>query len=314
MMIIITLISKRLNKYLTITYILLFGSFGWSQSDTTLLRKHVVELTENPRARNYLHPDRLNEVSNYIFSELNKTADTCFFQNYQVNGITYRNVVARINGKSSKRIVIGAHYDVCGNQPGADDNASGIAGLLELGRLIPRDSLENTIELVAYTLEEPPFFRTDLMGSYVHAKSLKDAHVEVSGMISLEMIGYYDTKKGSQHYPLGFLKLFYGSKGDFITVVNKFGPGKFARKFTKKFKKAATIEAKHFKGPKRLTGIDFSDHLNYWRFGFSALMLTDTAFYRNFHYHQQSDTIYLLNFARMKEVVDAVNLSLNEYL
>lgn len=208
MMIIITLIFKILNKQIPVGLLTLLTAFSYGQSDTVLLRKHVAELTESPKARNFSHPDRLNEVSNYIFSELNKTADTCFFQNYQVNGITYRNVVARINGKSSKRIVIGAHYDVCGNQPGADDNASGIAGLLELGRLIPRDSLENTIELVAYTLEEPPFFRTDLMGSYVHAKSLKDAHVEVSGMISLEMIGYYDTKKGSQHYPLGFLKLF----------------------------------------------------------------------------------------------------------
>ena len=310
MMIIIILIFKTLNKHIFIGFIALLSPFSYGQSDTVLLRKHVVELTENPRARNYLHPDRLNEVSNYIFSELSKVTDTCYFQNYQVKGITYRNVVARINGKSSNRIVIGAHYDVCGDQPGADDNASGIAGLLELGRILPHDSLENTIELVAYTLEEPPFFRTDWMGSYVHAKSLNEAQVEVSGMISLEMIGYYDTKKGSQHYPLGFLKLFYGSKGDFITVVNKFGPGKFARKFTKRFKHQATSEAKQFKGPKRLTGIDFSDHLNYWKFGYSALMLTDTAFYRNFHYHQQSDTIYLLNFARMKEVIDAVQQSL----
>ncbi|MFY7989344.1 MAG: M28 family peptidase [Fluviicola sp.] len=310
MTIIITLIFKILNKHSSIGFIALFSAFSYGQTDTALLRKHVVELTENPRARNYLHPDRLNEVSNYIFSELSKVTDTCFFQNYQVKGITYRNVVARINGKSAKRIVIGAHYDVCGNQPGADDNASGIAGLLELGRILPHDSLENTIELVAYTLEEPPFFRTDWMGSYVHAKSLNDTQVEVTGMISLEMIGYYDTKKGSQHYPLGFLKLFYGSKGDFITVVNKFGPGEFARRFTKRFKHQAVLEAKQFKGPKRLTGIDFSDHLNYWKFGYSALMLTDTAFYRNFHYHQQSDTIYLLNFARMKEVIDAVQQSL----
>jgi hypothetical protein len=129
-------------------------------------------------------------------------------------------------------------------------------------------------------------------------------------MISLEMIGYYDEAKGSQHYPLGFLKLFYGSKGDFITLVNKFGPGKFARKFTRRYKKLEMIKSKQFKGPKRLTGIDFSDHLNYWKFGYSALMITDTAFYRNFHYHQTTDTIYLLDFDRMKAVIDSVLSSL----
>ena len=309
-MTIITLISKRLSKILTIAFLACTTPFSWAQSDTTMLRQHVYELTANPRARNYQHPDRLNEVSNYIFSEFSKHTDTCFFQTYQVKGISYRNVIARIYGKSDKRVIIGAHYDVCGNQPGADDNASGIAGMLELARVIPHGTLENTIELVAYTLEEPPYFRTDLMGSYVHAKSLNEQQINVTGMISLEMIGYYDETKGSQHYPLGFLKLFYGSKGDFITLVNKFGPGKFARKFTRRYKKLEMIKSKQFKGPKRLTGIDFSDHLNYWKFGYSALMITDTAFYRNFHYHQTTDTIYLLDFDRMKAVIDSVLSSL----
>ena len=172
--------------------------------------------------------------------------------------------------------------------------------------------LNTQIELVAFTLEEPPYFRTDKMGSYIHAKSLIDTERKINGMICLEMIGYYDSTKKSQHYPLRFLSLFYGNRGDFITVVNKIGKHKFARQFTKHFKKIAVIEAKKFTGPKGLQGIDFSDHLNYWKFGISALMITDTAFYRNMHYHESGDKMEILDIHKMAQVIDAVFKSLTK--
>jgi hypothetical protein len=135
---------------------------------------------------------------------------------------------------------------------------------------------------------------------------LADAGTSVYGMISLEMIGYFSDAKRSQDYPLGILKLIYGNKGNFITLVNKFGKGKFAGKFTREFKRTAAIRTKRFTGPKLLPGVDFSDHLNYWTFGYSALMITDTAFYRNKNYHMASDTIETLDFKRMAIVVDDV--------
>ena len=212
--------------------------------------------------------------------------------------------------ENAPRIVVGAHYDVCGYQQGADDNASGVAGLLELARLLQNQKLNFRIELVAYTLEEPPFFRTKNMGSYIHAKSLSDAKVNVLGMISLEMIGYFKDEKGTQDYPTALLKLIYGSRGNFITLVRKFGAGKFACQFNRAFRQTNVIRTKAFVGPAALPGIDFSDHLNYWAFGFSALMVTDTAFYRNKNYHEPTDTLETLDLKRMAKVIDGVYLAL----
>jgi Zn-dependent M28 family amino/carboxypeptidase len=230
-------------------------------------------------------------------------------QEFRVNGRTYKNVVASFGIQFNQRIVVGAHYDVCGAQPGADDNASGVAGLLELARMLSYTQTKYRIDLVAFALEEPPYFRSPAMGSYIHAKSLADNHIHVKGMISLEMIGYFTEKKRTQEYPVGVLKLFYGSRGNYITVVRKFNGGKFSRRFTRSFKNAR-LPVKSFKGPRFLPGIDFSDHLNYWNQGFSAVMVTDTSFYRNKNYHTSGDTIDTLNFTSMAKVVNGVYHSL----
>jgi len=125
-------------------------------------------------------------------------------------------------------------------------------------------------------------------------------------MISLEMIGYFDDTKNSQNYPMKILKLFYGSKGNFITVVQKFNNGSFPNKFKRKMKHHATVRTKSFKAPASLPGISLSDHLNYWKFGYSALMITDTSFYRNENYHQKTDNIETLNLFKMCEVIESV--------
>lgn len=144
------------------------------------------------------------------------------------------------------------------------------------------------------------------MGSYVHAQSLVNNNTDVYGMVSLEMIGYFKDEKKSQSYPIGLLSAFYGNKGNYITLVKKFGAGKFTQKFCKKYKSAGTIRTKKFAAPPILTGIDFSDHLNYWQFGFSALMLTDTSFYRNKNYHEPTDTMETLDISKMAKVIDGV--------
>lgn len=231
-------------------------------------------------------------------------------QEYKVDGKTYQNVICSFGTNHLKRIIVGAHYDVCGNQQGADDNASGIIGLLEMARLLKGKELRHRVDLVAYTLEEPPYFRTEHMGSYVHAKSIFDNKIDVYGMLSVEMIGYFKDEKKSQSYPLGFLSLFYGNKGNYITLVKKFGQGKFAKHFGKYYNESKIIRTQTFKGPKKLPGIDFSDHLNYWNFGFSALMITDTSFYRNHNYHQATDTMETLDIGRMAKVIDGIVFSI----
>jgi Zn-dependent M28 family amino/carboxypeptidase len=211
---------------------------------------------------------------------------------------------------SKKRIVVGAHYDVCGEQEGADDNASGVVGLLELARMLDGQKLSHQIDLVAYSLEEPPYFRTQYMGSYVHARSLAKSNTEVYGMISLDMIGYFSDEKKSQSYPFGILSLFYGKRANYITVIKKFGSGSFARRFARKYKSTDIIRAKKFTAPGKSPGISYSDHANYWKFGYSAVLITDTSIFRNNNYHLKSDTVETLDIRRMAKVIDGLFLAL----
>ncbi|MBL1232594.1 MAG: M28 family peptidase [Flavobacteriales bacterium] len=295
------------QKHIVILFLLL-GSFSLKagNADTILIKQHLVNITKTEKFRNHKNINQLNEIANYIKTSFQTYTDSITFQEFDVNGKTYKNVIASFGTEHKKRVIIGAHYDVCGNQEGADDNASGVIGLLELARMLKDKQLNYRIDLVAYTLEEPPHFKTEYMGSYIHAKYLKDNNIDIYGMLSVEMIGYFSDEKKSQTYPVGLLSLFYGNKGNYITLVRKFGSGKFARKFVKHYKKSKTINTKKFTGPKFLSGIDFSDHLNYWKFGFSALMITDTSFYRNFNYHEPTDTIETLDIKRMARVINGI--------
>lgn len=276
-------------------------------ADTSRLRQHLLALINTPEPRNYRHLASLNQAADYIRRELQAAGARTSDQPYDVQGQTYRNLIGSFGPETGPRLVVGAHYDVCDEQPGADDNGTGVAALLELARLLGQQpNLPYRIELVAYTLEEPPFFRTRQMGSYVHAQALHAAGVPVRGMVALEMLGYYDDRKHSQRYPFGPLKFIFGSRGNYVTVAQKFGNGRFGRQFARQYKATAALPVKRFKAPAWLPGIDFSDHLNYWQFNYPAVLLTDTAFYRNQHYHQPTDTLDRLDMRRLGLAVDAV--------
>jgi hypothetical protein len=274
------------SKTILLIFVLLYGVSNFAQkADSTIVLKHFNEILDTDGPRDYLNTKALNKVAAYIHEVFEQYSDSTEYQNYDVGDKTYKNVIGSFGTEHENRIIIGAHYDVCGNQDGADDNASGVISLLELARLLKGQKLDARVDLVAYSLEEPPYFRSEKMGSYVHAKWLHDNKIKVDGMICLEMIGYFNDEKKSQDYPLGILKMFYGGKGDYITVVSKFNRGKFARQYKRKIKRTKNIKTKAFQAPGKLPGIDFSDHLNYWKFGYSAVMITNTGFYRNKHYH-----------------------------
>jgi hypothetical protein len=275
-------------------------------ADSARLREHVQWLTHTSNPRTFDNLPVLDSVAAQLHTIFAEYADSVRIQEFRVNGRSYKNVIASFGTQFEDRIVVGAHYDVCGAQPGADDNASGVAGLLELARMLSDFHPNYRIDLVAFALEEPPYFRSPSMGSFIHAKSLAEKNVSVKGMISLEMIGYFSGQRRSQDYPIGVLKLFYGGRGNYITVVKKFGGGRFTRVFTRCFRKVRSLPVKSFQGPRFLPGIDFSDHLNYWNFGYSAVMVTDTSFYRNKNYHTRGDTIDTLDFTSMSKVVDGV--------
>ena len=308
------------NQTRPVLTLLLFccGLGGWqavaaqvppTRTDTARLSRHLRYLTRTPQPRNAAHPIVLDSVAAYLSQELEKVAPgRVREQGYAVDGHYYRNIIADFGPAVGPILVVGAHYDVCGEQPGADDNGTGVAALLELARQLGAagPALRQPVELVAYTLEEPPYFRTKNMGSYRHAALMKSMQAPVRGMVALEMLGYYDDRRGSQHYPIGPLKFIYGSRGNYVTVAQKFGNGRFGRRFARQYRRAAGLPVKRFKAPAWLPGIDFSDHLNYWKFGYPAVLLTDTAFYRNRSYHQTTDTLARLDMRRLGLAVDAL--------
>jgi Zn-dependent M28 family amino/carboxypeptidase len=275
--------------------------------DVNNLRATVQYLAAMQPPRNYKNLASMDKAAAYIKQKLESYGIATTEQTFRVSGKTYKNIIATIGPNNKPRIIVGAHYDVCEEQPGADDNASGIAGLLEVARFAKEHeaSLTHRIDFVAYALEEPPYFGTENMGSYVHAKSLHDAGVDVRGMICLEMIGFFRDKENTQAYPLGIMKLFYPSKGNFIAVVGNFSSSRLVKLVAKQMQTTA-VRVSALKAPSWVEGVNFSDHRNYWEFGYDAVMISDTAFYRNANYHEKTDTIDTLDFERMKEVVKGV--------
>lgn len=227
-------------------------------------------------------------------------------QNFQTpDGNQYQNVIAFYGDTTLPRLVVGAHYDVCGEQDGADDNATAVAGMLEIARILKeqKPKLAYCIELVGYANEEPPYFRTQYMGSAIHARSLRAGKAQVIGMVCLEMLGYFSDAPNSQTLPLPFLTYLYSSKANFIAVVGKWAQMNIVSKVKQKMIAACEVPVFSINSPNFVTGIDFSDHRNYWAEGFEAVMITDTSFFRNPHYHQSTDTIETIDFKRMTEVV-----------
>ena len=283
------------------------------QVDPKRLEAHVKHLTVDLYPRSYDQLHNIDLAAQYIFNELEAAGGRVTVQDVYAPGAPYKNIVARFGPPSGPVVVIGAHYDTHGDTPGADDNASGIAGLLELARLLGRTTQARPIELVAYALEEPPYFRTEHMGSAWHARSLRAANQEVAFMLSLEMIGFFSDEPGSQNYPVPAMSLLYSDRGDFIALVGKlsdFGP---MRRIKALMTGATNLPVYSLNAPPRLQGVDYSDHLNYWHEGFPAFMVTDTAFFRNKNYHLASDTYETLDYGRMAKVVQAVYAVAQQY-
>ncbi len=272
------------------------------------LYQDVEFLTAIKPPRNYQNLASLQKTIDYIVAELGTLDFRLERQKYEAEGSEYQNIIATYRPHAGPRVVVGAHYDVCGEQPGADDNASAVAGLLEIGRLLHalKPDLPYQVDLVAFSLEEPPFFGSEYMGSMVHARSLKEEGVQLKAMICLEMIGYYSDEPDSQKYPVSVMKALYPSVGNFIGVIGNMAQGKLTEHMRKYMLEAGDIPVYSVTAPVGMTGIDFSDHRSYWAMGYPAVMINDTSFFRNPHYHQTSDTIDTLDFDRMTEVVKGV--------
>jgi Zn-dependent M28 family amino/carboxypeptidase len=278
--------------------------------------RDVEFLTSITPARNYQNLAALEKAFGYIADELEKIGARPEIQTWLAQGNEYKNVIASYNPEKTRRLVVGAHYDVCGNQPGADDNASAVAGLLELARLVfaHQPPTDYRIDFVAYCLEEPPFYGSELMGSYVHARSLFDQQVEVIGMICLEMIGYFSDAPDSQPFPSPELAKLYPSVGNFIIVVGIEQYAAFNHQVHRLMSAGSAIDVQVISFPSGSGLAGLSDHSSYWRFGYQALMINDTAFVRNPNYHTRNDTIETLDFGKMTQVINSAYKAVSNIL
>jgi hypothetical protein len=277
-------------------------------ADASRLRSDVEALTGLKGFRCFERPDDLDRAATWVRSALEESGLPVEEQPFGVGGWTYKNFTARYGPEDAPILVVGAHYDVCGEQPGADDNASAVAALLELARLLGQHNPEVNyrIELALWPLEEPPNFRTEDMGSAVHASSLARRKADVRGMICLEMLGYFSDKPGSQSYPAPGMGLLYPSRGNFISVVGNGSSWMFTRRVKARMAGATKLPVTSINAPALVPGVDFSDHLNFWKHGWNAVMITDTAFFRNPNYHLVSDTPDTLDYERMAQVCTGV--------
>ncbi|MCF6190224.1 MAG: M28 family peptidase [Cocleimonas sp.] len=275
-----------------------------------LLKSHVVMLSETLPARGGFE-ENLNPTVEWIEKQLQHFGKSTR-QSYKINDKTFYNILLDFGPplmagatEPEEIIIVGAHYDTAHSYPGADDNASGVAALIELARLLSKHkaSLTTRIQLAFYSLEEPPYFRTEKMGSFIHASSLKEKQQKIKMMIALDMVGYFSDKKNSQSFPIPFMDKLYSDQGNFIAVVGNLSNMLTTRKVKKSMISATELLVYSINAPTLIQGIDFSDHLNFWHFGYPAVLITDTSFMRNTAYHTKQDTADRLDYMKMAEVV-----------
>ncbi len=271
------------------------------------LSNHIYTLAGHIGDRNLWKHKELEKAAAYIKEDFEKVGYKATFEEFIARDHAVKNIVAEKKGQSQpdEIILIGAHYDSVKGCPGANDNASGVAALLETARLLRNQDLAKTVRFVAFVNEEPPFFLSDAMGSRVHAKRARRMGEKIIAMFSLETIGYYSDKSGSQNYPFPF-SLFYPDMGNFIAFVGNIGSRKLVHQAIASFRRHAHFPSEGVAAPGWMTGIGWSDQWSFWREGFKAVMITDTALFRYRYYHTLADTPDKISYDRMARLVSGI--------
>jgi hypothetical protein len=265
------------------------------------LRRHVEALATEIGERNAQRPEALEAAAEYVARELAKAGYAPRRHEYDAYGRTFANVEAELAG-GDEIVIIGAHYDSERGTPGADDNASGVAAMLALARVMHGRQVERTVRFVAFANEEQPHFQTQAMGSWRYAQRSRARGEDIVAMLSLESMGYYSDAPGSQHYPPP-LSLAYPSRGNFIGFVGNVRSRKLTRRAVATFRDAVRFPSEGAALPEAVPGVGWSDHWAFWQEGYRAIMVTDTAPFRNPHYHRGTDTPDTLDYDRLARVV-----------
>jgi Zn-dependent M28 family amino/carboxypeptidase len=278
------------------------------QASREHLSAHVRRLSGDIGERNAGHYEALVEARDYIAEELRHAGYAVHRLAFRHDGQVFHNVEAVLDGHSAagECVVVGAHYDSVEGSPGANDNASGVAALIEVARLLSGRALPITVRFVAFANEEPPYFNTRVgMGSVEYAKGLSDS-ARVRAMLSLETVGFYSDSPGSQHYP-ALVGLLYPDRGNFIAFVSNLGSSQLVRRALGVFREVATLPSEGAALPGSVPGVSWSDHRSFWDVGVPAVMITDTALFRDRHYHLASDTADRLDYERMARLATGLS-------
>lgn len=268
------------------------------------LEEHISVLAGEIAERNIWHFRGLEASARYIERVLTDAGYQVERQEFDVHGRTVANLEAERTGASLEEeiVIIGAHYDSVIGSPGANDNASGVAGVLEIARLLAAVPLSRTVRFVAFVNEEPPFFMTEDMGSRVYAACSRQRGEHITAMLSIETIGYYSEDPGSQRYPFPF-SFFYPNTANFIGFVGNVSSRGLVRQTIGTFREHTKFPSEGLAAPQWVPGVGWSDHWSFWKEGYPAIMVTDTALFRYDHYHTPRDTPEKLDYARMARVV-----------
>jgi Zn-dependent M28 family amino/carboxypeptidase len=273
----------------------------------TALRTHVQRLAGDIGERNMFHPQALSRAAAYIEQTWQIQGYSVERQEYQTRGETIANLAVSRAGTDPLAgiIVVGAHYDSVVGSPGANDNGTGVAALLEIARQLTARKLCRTVHLVAFVNEEPPFFKTASMGSRVYAKMARARGDDIRAMLCLETIGYYSDAPDSQHYPPLF-NLFYPERGNFIGFVSDFRSRSLLKQAVAAFRVASDFPVEYLSTFSFIPGVDWSDHWSFWREDIPAVMVTDTAPYRYPYYHTSLDTVDKVSYPQLARVTDGL--------
>ena len=271
------------------------------------LRHNVCILAGQIGERHLDAYSNLTAAASWIEAELRDAGYPVERQEFTVRGRSCVNLIATRRGtrQPDEIIVIGAHYDTVPGTPGANDNGSGVAAVLALARAFREREPGQTVRFVAFANEEPPYFQTDSMGSFVYARHCRERQEHITAMLSLETIGCYSDATGSQHYP-GALKHLYPATGNFVGFVGNLRSRGLVRGLVGRFRALAAFPSEGAALPAWIPGVDWSDHWSFWKHGYPAVMVTDTAPYRYAHYHSPLDTPDQIDFDRLARVVEGL--------
>lgn len=273
------------------------------------LRGHVAELAGTIGERGVSEGDSLARAREYITSQLRASVvrgeRELSTESLGADGSSAENVLFTLRGSSPELIVVGAHYDSAPGTPGANDNASGTAIGLYLAKQLAGQRFRRSSSLVFFANEEPPYFQNPGMGSLAHARACAERGDAIVAMLSLESLGFYSDAPKSQRYPWP-VGLFYPDRGDFVGFVGNLSSRSLVHQVIGTFRTVSEMPSEGTALPAWVPGVGWSDHWSFWQFGYPAIMITDTAVFRDPNYHQLSDVPRNLDYARMGRVAVAL--------